>query len=272
MLLKLQEKHGFQGGATAPGPFDDVPPLVDMAATAPSPVGGFCGGTNGTPRGTSFSVNTLKRKASFSFRELDATGGATHGAALQHPSHYCAPLVVREHDIEFSPYGNHIRSNADVEPQISNKKPKTTHDAQLGARTSHPVNIDFGIIRSTEPIEWADIANMFQSVDVPDQLGTSGSQDCGEGEGRIFAPVTRKVNRLAGHRATYEVWSDSDTECDGMGDAMDDEDLTDEAVLARHQIVLDHMKKKLDVAIGQRKRLRSVSSSTSLSRGGDGGR
>ena len=72
----------------------------------------------------------------------------------------------------------------------------------------------------------------------------------------IFAPDVRKLDKPVWEESKEESSSDYD------GDDSTVEDISDEAVLARHQKVLDHMKEKLDVAMEQRSKTRSRIMST----------
>lgn len=96
-------------------------------------------------------------------------------------------------------------------------------------------------MRSTEPIDWYEVANLFQPVAVPDQVAPTGSI---EQSVNIFAPDVRKLDR--------PVWELTEEDYSDNVDESEAEDISDDAVLARHQKVLDLMKQKLDVAMVHR--------------------
>jgi len=238
-LHKLQEKYGFQGGTPNAGPYDD-------SAISPNSSAMISPGVS-TPR---LSGGAIKRKSSFSGREIDATGGASHAGALRYPAHYCAPLVIDDTDINFSPYGRHQRVRfgskgrskrvrTSTSAALANVKDDSASNSTAGGRNA--------LVRSSEPIDWADVAKLFQPVALPEQANAPSPKPVGEVI-NIFAPVVRNLKD-----GTDEKMLQSDD--DNGDDDGEDEDISEEAVLARHQAVLDHMKEKLDVAFeGQRRR------------------
>ena len=180
----------------------------------------------------------LKRKSSFTGREIDATGGASHVGALMYPAHYCAPLIVHSHDVTCMPYGKHTivrcsASETDENVPALHKKPRQEEPSPVSS-----------ILRSTDPIDWCEVAKLFQPVAVPDQAVQAGSV---EQVANIFAPDVRKLEGSAWDEYADDSDYDDDSEC---------EDISDEAILARHQEVLDVMKQKLDVAMEQRNQSR----------------
>jgi hypothetical protein len=239
-LYKLQHKYGFQGGIAEVGPYEEYDrneisaptkgannSLDSVIQQIPSSVANFgvpiLSTAPGTPR-TSHPT-TLKRKSSFTGREIDATGGASHVGALLYPAHYCAPLAVQSYD---------IRSVGSVEADEGTlpipKKPRTS------ACLVCP-----NIVRHTEPIDWYEVAKLFQPVALPDQVASAVSTDQ---SGNIFAPNVRKLDK-----PVWELTEDDNSDNDEDSES---EDIGDDAVLARHQKVLDLMKQKLDVAMVHR--------------------
>ena len=103
---------------------------------------------------------------------------------------------------------------------------------------------DSKVLQSTREIDWEDVASTFQSVELPRKSSRNASSDdhhhtAPAVNGKIFAPFCQKIDR---DLSTDE--EESDTE----------EDLTDETTLARHQVVLDEMKQKLNAYLEARKK------------------
>ena len=131
------------GTETSVAAIKHIPPNVAAFGVPMAPAG------PGTPHG---SHPTIKRKSSFTGREIDATGGASHVGALMYPAHYCAFLVVHSHDISCMPYGKHTYVHFSVVD--------TEEDSPLQRRARVSTSYDAAsIVRSTEPIDWCEIAN-----------------------------------------------------------------------------------------------------------------
>jgi hypothetical protein len=96
-----------------------------------------------------------------------------------------------------------------------------------------------GMRQSTREIAWADIAGIFQRVQLPGTSQAQKENETAPRKGTIFAPFVRQVELPP---------ADSDSESD------EEEDLRDESVLARHQAVLDTMKANLTAILEARKK------------------
>jgi hypothetical protein len=108
---------------------------------------------------------------------------------------------------------------------------------------TEPIDINSSLPKSTREIQWTDVAGIFQSVELPKRSPTSRQQaEKSENERvqarTIFAPYCRKIEK----ELVDEEESDSE------------EDLSEEAVLSRHQDVLDTMKAKLAAVMEARKK------------------
>jgi hypothetical protein len=90
-------------------------------------------------------------------------------------------------------------------------------------------------LRSTREIEWADVAGIFQNVELPNKSKASAQEK--PASRTIIAPFCRRVD----NEPVAE--DESDTE----------EDLSEETVLTNHQTVLDDMKAKLSAYLETRK-------------------
>mmetsp|Transcript_24438 Transcript_24438/g.55768 ORF Transcript_24438/g.55768 Transcript_24438/m.55768 type:complete len:497 (-) Transcript_24438:358-1848(-) len=100
----------------------------------------------------------------------------------------------------------------------------------------------------TKPIDWRDVVDQFQPVSLLGDASSSTTQpmshvdngrpdDKGEQVIHIFAPVVRKL----------DIFSSEKKECEeeiGIDD--EEEEISDEAILFRHQEVLDRMKEKME--------------------------
>jgi hypothetical protein len=97
------------------------------------------------------------------------------------------------------------------------------------------------LTRSTREIPWVDVADIFQNVNIP---GTPRQVDLPiTPRGRtIFAPTIRQVS-------LDDLGVDSALESD------EEQDFSDETVLARHQEVLDSMKEHLSAFFAAREKI-----------------
>ena len=91
-------------------------------------------------------------------------------------------------------------------------------------------------------IDWRDVAKIFQPVSLPSLSPSAAKKEKEQHHvvragSTIIAPFCRKVDQTP---------PDSD---DG---SVSEEDVSDEAMLQRHQVVLDRMKEKLDRVMAAR--------------------
>jgi hypothetical protein len=246
-LKKLQDRHNIRGGTPNPGPYTDPPSSASGANSDSSK--SMAGSTaSTTPRGW------LKRRSSFSEPPVQAGTGsaAVTSWSLYDPRHYSAPLVWKGDDVANSPYGMHNKNArprslslsvgaAPLKPSGKAARGKPSGRSQSVASYDH-VHDDRtdGMRQSTREIAWRDVAGIFQSVKLP---GVSQAQkekevDSIPKDKTIFAPFVRRA----------ELSDDADSESD------EEEDLQDEIVLRRHQVVLDRMKAKLSSILETRKK------------------
>lgn len=241
-LKKLQDRHNIKGGTQISGAYTD-PPTSDPTK-APS-------GSSGT----STPKASLKRRSSFSEPQVQSgTGSAAATSwALYDPKHYSVPLSWNPEAVENTPYGKHNSGNRPRSLSLaqytlklpSRGRGKHVRSASVAsseqAQEEETEPADGGSMkRSTREIPWADVAGIFQNVALP---GTPKQVDVSiAARGRtIFAPFVRKV-------AFDEVQGKSDDESD------EGEDLREESVLERHQIVLDRMKEHLSTFLEARQK------------------
>jgi len=276
-LFKIQEKHGIKGGAKSAGVYGEP-----AASTAQAPISPAARGVKRkfllaqeVNQSNSFShpphysaplvidtddiENTpygrYESKSSSRGRSLSRTsfssgkrprggggGGASSSAASASPPH------------QQNVSSTSISTAAVAAASASLMTP--TKDASLDQNPSSPWKYIH-----TRPIDWRDVVGQFQPVSLPGELqhqqhlggedcsggGSSGSKgnknDKGEQLVHIFAPVFRK---LVGSEITGDNVEENAPQVE---DGDSEEDISDNAVLARHQEVLDLMKKKLDVVM-----------------------
>lgn len=248
-LRKLQDRNNIRGGATSYGPYVD--PSIAEATTAPV-----------APVDVTASASRKRRASSFGETTAPAGTGSARARnwSVYEPNHFSEPLEWDNRRTESMPYGLHrvgerLRSLSvslsarSGEPRSIKKAKRST---SLSTTQLHIVNdkpLAAGEIpKSTREIDWADVAGIFQSVELPRKSpptktasaasGKSEGDTSGAANRTIFAPYCRKFDKV-----TTED-DESDTE----------EDLSEEAILARHEVVLDNMKTKLSAFLEARKK------------------
>lgn len=258
-LRTLQDRLNITGGTPAPGPYSDEPPEASAAVAAMKPP------VQRTP-----SSSSLRRRSSFSvasessFDQASGTAVAT-SSALYNPRHYSAPMFFDAYDIENKPYGKHMKGYRDRSFSFrtslsfsgsadetdsrgrSRKRQKLVRTNSISISPRRSEDEDASLPRSTEEIDWADVAEIFQPV----ALGPSTPSAAREGDddggasdkggsdkATIIAPYCHKV-------ATPPGSDDEGNE--------EEEDISDESILARHRVVLDRMKVKIDKVMEARK-------------------
>jgi hypothetical protein len=252
-LKKLQDRHSIRGGVTTPGPYADP--------------ANFNGGHGSESSGKSLPSSTpattprgsLKRRASFSEPPVQpGTGSAPAKSwALYDPRHYSSPLLWKSDDVENTPYGSHsdlqrgrsyslsqvaLRRSGSTEIVNKGRRSMSVASSESHASESSP-SLGAGTIpRSTREIPWGSVADMFQSVALLSEKQVKkhkGDHTAAPGTMTIFAPYVHQITEIPD-----PIEEESDEE----------EDLSDEAVLVRHQAVLDHMKEKLSAILEARKK------------------
>lgn len=247
-LRKLQDRHSIRGGTQTFGPYIDASTAQSSAASS---------GAANSRSGQGFAAprSGFKRRAtSISEPPIPPGTGSAQAktAAVYDPKHMSAPLDWDAEDIENSTYGRHAKgerarslslslASRSGDPR-SLKKTKRSMSMSLSA---HSVGMESAdgespIHRSTYEIEWADVAGIFQNVELPKKATPAkGSHHEDKPAAKnIIAPFCLKVDS-----DDLVASEESDTE----------EDLSEETVLANHQQVLDDMKQKLSSYLEARK-------------------
>ena len=240
-LKKLQDRHGIKGGTSHPGPYVDPPNPASGATSDSSKT--YNTGASTTPRGS------FKRR-SFSEPPVQAGTGSAPATSwsLYDPKHYSSPWLWKAEAAENSPYGSHGKDQRPRSLSVSQGTGKAGGKSGRG-KLARSMSIleptkpdkDDGMRQSTTEIAWKDVANIFQEVELPGSAATQKEKEAKTAlrQKTIFAPFVRQVELT---------FNDVDSESD------DEEDLRDETVLGRHQLVLDRMKEKLAVVFESRKK------------------
>jgi hypothetical protein len=252
-LRKLQERNQIRGGMPNQGPYADQ----------------LRHGTSGGSEQPAASPRVgSKRKGTFGDSlPPGGTGSAKAKAwSVYEPNHYSAPLEWQAEHSETMPYGLHrvgerVRSLSlslsarSGEPRSLKKAKRSSSFSGATSVTVENVKAEDGVPKSTREINWGDIAGIFQSVELPKKSppparsggkgdhAESGMSSGGGSIGRaIYAPYFGEIdfNGLQGEESD---------ESEG------DEDLSDEAFVVRHQLVLDAMKARHAALLEARRRI-----------------
>lgn len=236
-LKKLQDRHNIKGGTQISGAYTDPP---NSGAASDSNKSMANSSSTFTPRGS------LKRRSSFAEPPVPpGTGSAVATSwSLYDPRHFSAPLSWTPDAVENMPYGKHNSANRPRSLSLAQfslalpNRGRGKHSRSVSLASSEHAqdeegkeHVDEGPLkRSTHEIPWADVAGIFQNVGpgTPKQSDVPATPKART----IFAPFVRQVG-------IDEVHVDSDGESD------EEEDLRDDSILGRHQVVLDRMKEHL---------------------------
>lgn len=250
-LKKLQDRHHLKGGVPRPGPYADP-----VSTDVPTPQGGGSKWGSGGGQASQYQRGWYKRRTS-SFSEPPVPPGTGSAEAtsksLYDPRHYSAPLLWLVDEIENTPYGRHnfgARSLSIAPMQnffrgVDAKRPPK--EKSLPAALSAPIEGEPNPARSTCEIDWADVAGIFQQVTLPGSSpGKREADEASKAPDRdpksIIAPFCRKIkiDELPGP--------------DEEEESSEDENLNDDEILSRHQVVLDRMKQRLNTFFETRKK------------------
>jgi len=169
-----------------------------------------------------------------------------------YPAHHCDPLILDDTCFGDTPYGNHDY-NVSTESRLPSRENCVNDDVSEIDHVSSAngdTPSDFILRRSTCPIDWIDVSSKFQSVTVnehnqsaPESRSEKLGSSLTKNKSIIFSPMVQIVDE--NQLKTLE-----DHESDSL---VSEEDLSDDAVLIRHQAVLDKMRVKIDRLMEARK-------------------
>lgn len=232
-MKRLQHGLGLRGGIADGGPYFSTSSKNSAVSSALA------------------SAPPLVRTQSGSMRRMDSGAPiAGQPETLFNPDHNVVPMLWDSNDVSNLPYGQHqSQPESTTIPSTTNenKKRKLSQSKESPIEEAASLTVEN---RSTQEVEWEDVANMFfhggstRSIDINYDFASSDRL----GKKKIFAPYVNSFER-----STLETEPPADDESDS------DEDISDEAVLQRHQGGLDEMKLKLDAALESRKQPSSSS-------------
>lgn len=262
-LRKMQDRNNLKGGTASAGPY-----AQPSQGQSPNPAGHD--GRN--PHRTS-TGGLSRRKSSLSLPEPSVqpgTGSARATSSTQyHPRHACTPLFWDSFSIERMPYGKHSQNSRPralsinslaMGKEVSKDGRKRGRGRSSAAISPAPTEVEVhcpdGVLqRSTEEVNWTEVANVFQNVNSEGRSKRRSLKTAPQEMSHtnpvsktIIAPFCRRLDK------PVPAGGDSDSE---------QEDLNDETMLARHKVVLDQMKERLDkfmegrTTAGQRARQRA---------------
>lgn len=255
-LKKMQDRNNIRGGALNSGPYAEPAPSQSTAGSASN-----IGLGRGLQRTPSWS---LKKKSSFTFSG-DATNPGSGSAPAKsmtqyNPTHTSIPLFWDGDVVENTPYGKFVKGprprafSMTKFPMIrggrggkrgrGSARTADTPTLPTPATAEDIADSEGAAVRSTEEVEWADVAEIFETVNLEGTPSVKKSRKLGHhrpsphGSRKIIAPFCRRLE--------VPLPKDDDEESDL------DEDLRDEHILVRHREVLDAMKEKLDKVMENR--------------------
>lgn len=261
-LRKLQDRHNIRGGVSVYGPYTDPPADTAAASEASSVQSGQSSTTLSMPVSLTQKLSGLKRKIAAISEPTPPPGTGSAAAtswSLYDPKHTSTPLVWDPSIKESQPYGRfsigeRARSVSLALASRGNEKSEGGKKQRRSLSFNTPPPPLYGSSkddeegespRSTYPIDWVDVAGIFQNVELPRKSPPSRSISAHHEaivplSGDIIAPFCRKFVGVS----NIEQSGESDSE----------EDLRDEIVLQRHQEVLDVMKARLTDFLEARKK------------------
>ena len=284
-MRRLQDRYAIKGGTLSAGPYADVVPKTDAtgaaaAASLKSP--SLSRSSSALKRKSSFSsiesggggsINALFRPAHYSApllwdcEDIDNLPYGRH-TEINFTARGRSPSMARFGGFSISssslerPKKRRRSSGAEddgsVTPMSVSPAPEDSTSGSLPEAADEDVAND-PLPRSTVEIEWTHVADMFEPVELddgskkpqasPSPRASASAEKSIENvdksspskKGPIIAPFCREFD-----------YSKIDEDGSGESDDADggeEEKLSDEAVLARHQAVLDDMKEKLEYAM-----------------------
>lgn len=261
-LKKMQDRNNIKGGTPDSGPYADRIQSQGQSL-------------NDAKALQRTSSGNSKRRTSFSFVEKSIQAGTGSSKAMSisqyNPHHVSNPLFWDTTSIENMPYGQHSSVSKPRASSISVAKDdgkETLIRGQSVSNSALPVQPVDGIgedlgdeifRRSSEEVDWAEVAKGFLTVDLAggpilsrrrSSKANSPTQNYPRNHGNktIFAPFCNRID---------------DANILGEESGSEDEDLCDETIQMRHKVVLDNMKARLDkfmegrTTAGQRARQRA---------------
>lgn len=261
-LKKMQDRNNITGGTPVAGPYAEktMRPIQTEDNKSCNTQQRASGGSQ-RRRSTSLTDNCIR----------SGTGSRKMLSEAQYyPRHVSKPLFWDESCMENLPYGKYENrsrprtfSSNSFSPGIEEASSGRKRRGNLSDAAPQESHVEAAVQdrsrRSTEEIVWSDVANVFEIVNIGGPANTSrrrtsklppqpAEQPRNPVAKTIIAPFCNRID----DKRICSTESDSD-----------EEDLSDEAILARHEVVLNKMKERLDkfmqgrTTAGQRARQRA---------------
>lgn len=262
-LKKMQDRNNIKGGTPDSGPYAERIQSQGQSLNEAKAL-------QRTSSGNS------KRRTSFSLVEKSVQAGTGSSKAMSlsqyNPHHVSTPLFWDTTSIENMPYGQHSKVSKTRSSSISVTKDDGKESLIRGqsgvSNTATPIQSvgsigeDHGdeiFRRSSEEVDWAEVAKGFLTVD----LG-GGPIPSRRRSSKVNSP-TQNYPRNHGNKTIFAPFCNriDDANIVGEESGSEEEDLSDETIQMRHKVVLDNMKARLDkfmegrTTAGQRARQRA---------------
>mmetsp|Transcript_7401 Transcript_7401/g.11620 ORF Transcript_7401/g.11620 Transcript_7401/m.11620 type:complete len:1964 (+) Transcript_7401:138-6029(+) len=260
-LKKMQDRNNIKGGTSTAGPYIDKTTKQAQAEDIKI----------GNPQQRAPTGSLRRRSASWTDSSIKGIGsGKAIKEAHYRPRHVSTPLFWDENAIENLPYGKYENGNRPRAFSTNSLSPGNDESNADGKRhVSLPSNAtpqphvkvagQGGSRRSTEEIVWSEVACVFKIVDIGAPVTTPRRRTSKLSPQPVEQPknplpktiIAPFCNRIDDSKISI---AESDSE---------EEDITDKTILARHTVVLNKMKERLDkfmegrTTAGQRARQRA---------------
>jgi len=251
-LKKLQDRQNVKGGAQNIGPYVD-----HISSTATS---SGTKGTSGLSRGAS-----NRRRSSLSEPLIQPGSGSAVATswALYTPNHQSPSLDWDVNATDNAPYGRYDKGTRPRSLSLaqgaailrnSGRGQRRRRSQSTGPSNVQREQADKSSIekednkqnldkdrRSTREIPWEDVAGIFQKVELPASIKEQKQREAkmSSKQRTIFAPIVRMPDSIP-------IVNDDESDAE--------EDLSDEAILENHRVVLDKMKARLSSYMESKKR------------------
>jgi len=247
-MRRLQDRHNIKSGTPTSGAYTDM-----LGGTGPNGATTFANSGSKTPTsGSSTPRSWNKRKGSVSAGPIVSGTGSSNATSwsLYEPKHFCEPIDWTPSNAANSPYGRYTSASRQrIKPGPPAKGEVKPTSLSIDIKTIDSVSGDQvgPCIRGTHEIAWESVAGSFHAVAVKGMGGSSPHANAAPVEKPSFSTQTI-ISPFCRELTASPVASDSE-------ESDTEEDLSHEAVLGRHQVVLDEMASRLTAFMEARKRL-----------------
>ena len=208
------------------------------------------------------ALRGVKRKSDSSdFENNVILGSATISA------HNCPPLELETQNLGDTPYGNHVTTLFVESYKRPNYLMSSMVSSEIEEQSASDLPLDDNkeegkiLFPSSYPIEWEEVTSQFKPLKDPSPdtcleskvtlPNASSEKNNANIDSMIFSPSVKMLDKEQMNSMLNVADSDVGLE----------EDISDDAIIQRHKVVLEDMKEKLDRLVEARKsRYRTVSS------------